>query len=144
MVTLFGLLIWISILVTHIYFRRARLAQGILDVDMVYVSPVKSWGSYIALFFCCLIAFFKSFDAFVHGFNVETFVTSYIGIPLYLIMILGYKLTHRRSGFRPEDVDLFTGKEEIDREEEAFLATQVSNNDSKRGWSYNTLISWLF
>ena len=142
--TIFGLLTWISILVTHIHFRRARAAQGIRDEDMAYVSPTKTWGSYVALFFCCLIAFFKSYDSFVGTFAVETFVTSYLGIPLYLIMIAGYKLTHRRSGIKPQDVDLFSGKEEIDREEEAYLATQEAKNDAKRGWFYDKFVSWLF
>lgn len=75
---------------------------------------------------------------------MESFVTSYIGIPLYLLMIAGYKITHRRSGIKPQDVDLFSGKDAIDREEAAFLATQAAKNDEKRSWFYNTFISWLF
>lgn len=66
LVTIFGLLTWISILVTHIYFVKARKAQGILDKDMPYVAPFGLIGSYIALFFCCLIAITKNFPVFVH------------------------------------------------------------------------------
>lgn len=67
LVTIFGLLTWISILVTHIYFVRARMAQGITNDQMPYVAPFGLTGSCIALFFCCLIALTKNFDAFTRG-----------------------------------------------------------------------------
>jgi yeast amino acid transporter len=53
--TIFGLLSWISLLTTHIFFVRARKAQGITDDKMPYVAPFGMWGSVIGLFFCVLI-----------------------------------------------------------------------------------------
>ena len=93
LVTIFGLLTWISILVTHIYFVKARRAQGITNDQMPYVSPTGLTGSYIALFFCILIAITKNFDAFVHDhskggygdFDYKNFITGYLGIPLFLM-----------------------------------------------------------
>jgi amino acid transporter len=64
LVSIFGLLTWISLLVTHIYFVKARRAQGITDDQMPYVAPFGLIGSYIACFFCCLIALTKNFDVF--------------------------------------------------------------------------------
>ncbi|KAL5528558.1 DIP5 [Sanghuangporus sanghuang] len=150
LVTIFGLCTWISILVTHIYFRRARKAQGIRDADMPYVAPGGSWGSYVALFFCVIIAIFKNYDVFVPSssygnFDYKNFITGYLGIPLYLILIFGYKWTHPRSGIPPEEADLFSGKDEIDREERAFLEAQAANGDKSRGsWFYRTFLAWLF
>lgn len=143
LVTIFGLLTWISILVTHIYFRRARYAQGIRDEDMPYVSPTGTIGSYLALAFCVIIALFKNFSVFVGTFDVKNFVTGYLGIPLYLILIFGYKLTHRNSGIRPENADLFSGKEAIDREEEEFLKAQAAKQEGETGF-YDRFVSWLF
>jgi amino acid transporter len=54
--TIFGLLSWISLLTTHIFFVRARKAQGITNDKMPYVAPFGEWGSIIGLFFCVLIA----------------------------------------------------------------------------------------
>lgn len=51
LVSIFGLLTWISILVSHIYFVRARNAQGVDPASMRYRSPFGLWGSYIALAF---------------------------------------------------------------------------------------------
>jgi amino acid transporter len=91
LVTIFGLLTWISILVTHIYFVKARRAQGITNDQMPYVAPFGLIGSYIALFFCILIAFTKNFAVFTHDkktygdFDYKNFITGYLGIPLFLM-----------------------------------------------------------
>lgn len=80
--TIFGLLSWISLLVSHIYFVRARRAQGITKDQMAYVAPLGLWGSYIALFFCVLIALTKNFPVFTKGtygnFDYKNFVTGYL------------------------------------------------------------------
>jgi len=55
LVTIFGLLTWISILVTHIYFVRARKAQGVQVESLAYKAPLGARGSCVALFFCCII-----------------------------------------------------------------------------------------
>ncbi|KAI5796257.1 AAT family amino acid transporter [Peziza echinospora] len=149
--TIFGILTWISILVTHIYFVRARNAQGITDAQMPYVAPLGINGSYGALFMCILIAIFKNFDVFSPTFDVKKFVTGYLGIPLYLIMIAGYKLTHKNSGINAVDVDLFEGKDKIDREEEEFLRLKALKKEQRGNtkptgvkWFYKTFVSWIF
>lgn len=151
LVTIFGLLTWISILVTHIYFVRARKAQGVPEAELAYVAPLGVWGSYGALGFCILIALFKNYTAFVHSpksygnFDYKNFITGYIGIPLYLAMILGYKLAYRKSSISPTKVDLYTGKEVYDREEEEFLAREEKGGRAHSGsWFYTTFISWLY
>jgi amino acid transporter len=82
MTTIFGLLSWISLLVSHIFFVRARNAQGITKDQMAYTAPFGLIGSYIALFFCCLIALTKNFNVFTKGkygnFDTTNFITGYI------------------------------------------------------------------
>ncbi|KAF9696377.1 hypothetical protein EKO04_005427 [Ascochyta lentis] len=151
--TIFGLLSWISLLVSHIYFVRARHAQGITKDQMAYVAPFGLWGSYIALFFCCLIALTKNFNVFTKGkaygdFDYKNFVTGYLGIPIYLICIFGYKFFMKSKGVKPHEADFYTGKDEIDREEEAFLAHQaqkkLERGDKKDGsWFYKVFVAWL-
>jgi amino acid transporter len=156
LVTIFGLLTWISILVSHIYFVRARKAQGIPDTAMAFVSPGGIWGSYISLFFCCLIAFFKGFNYFVPDYSKDgygkwdykNFITAYLGIPLYIIMIFGYKLVVKSEGVRPETADLYSGKARIDEEEAEFIAAEKERNHgqdhSKWGRIYKRTIGALF
>lgn len=60
-------------------------------------------------------------------------------------MIFGYKFWHKTKGIRPIEADFYTGKDKIDREEEAFLANKAAKQKSgnRGGWFYRTFISWL-
>lgn len=148
LVTIFGLLTWISILVAHIWFIRARKAQGIPDSALAFKAPLGIWGSYGALAFCILIALTKNFSAFVGGFKRVEFITGYLGIPLYLIMLFGYKFWFKTKQVRPEAADFYTGKDLIDREEEEFLAEKAERErmggGKKGNWFYRNFVSWLF
>lgn len=148
--TIFGLLTWISILVTHISFVRARKFQGLADSDMPYTAPLGIWGSYLALFLCILIALTKNYDVFTGDFRAKyaTFITGYLGIPLYLILLFGHKLWTRSKGVGPAQCDFYTGKDIIDREEEEFLAAKAAmlekKGPSQGGAFYKRWVSWLF
>ncbi len=106
---------------------------------------------------CILIAITKNFSVFVHSpdtygnFDYKNFVTGYLGIPLYLIMIAGYKIVKRKPGIKAWEADLFGGKDAIDREEEEFLAEKARKDEMRGkgmgktgGWFYRTFLSWLF
>jgi yeast amino acid transporter len=148
--TIFGLETWISILVTHIFFVKARKAQGIPNSAMPYVAPLGIWGSYFSLFLCIIVAFTKNFAAFTHGswgdFDYKTFITGYLGIPLYLILIFGYKFWTKCARVTAHDADFYTGKDIIDREEEEFLARKAAMQSGKKdgSWFYRHFVSWLF
>ncbi|KAK2870548.1 hypothetical protein FQN49_003114 [Arthroderma sp. PD_2] len=152
LVTMFGLLSWISILVTHIYFVRARQAQNVPETSLAFKAPFGVIGSYCACAFCILIAVTKSYDVFVHNpttygnFDYKNFITSYLGIPIYLILLFGFKFSQKSQGVRPEEADLWSGKEEIDREEAEFLAQEAAKREQNgdAGWFYRRFVSWLF
>ena len=131
LVTIFGILTWISILVSHIYFVRARQAQNVPDTALAYVSPFGIRGSMAALVFACIIVIFNGWADFVHDpstygkFDRKNFIVDYIGVPLYLIMIFGYKFIMKTEGVKPLDADLFGGKAKIDEQEAEFLAEEL-------------------
>jgi len=135
LVTMFGLLTWISILISHIFFVRARKAQNIPDSALAYVAPLGIWGSVGALIFSILILFFKGFALFAYKktaakgthskFDTNTFVTTYLGLPLYIILYFGYKIVMKSKLIKPEDADLYGGKARIDAEEAEFLAREA-------------------
>ncbi|KAI1822339.1 amino acid permease [Xylaria intraflava] len=148
--TILGLLAWISILVTHIWFVRARKAQGLTNDMMPYTAPLGMWGSCVALFICVLVALTKNFDAFVPSLSIKSnyiaFITGYIGIPVYLFLIFGHKFYTKSKGVRPDECDFYTGKDIIDREEEEFLAEQAARKASDPGFGksfYERWVSWL-
>lgn len=148
LVTIFGLLTWVSLLVTHIHFVRARKAQHVPESDLAFRAPFGTPGSYVALAFCVLIALTKSYDVFTHNpkwgnFDYKTFITAYLGIPLYLMLIFGYKVFTGTKGVDPYEADLWTGKEEIDREEAEYIAARAMREPTG-GWFYRKFVSWLF
>jgi len=157
LVTMFGLLTWISLLISHIYFVNARRAQGIPDSALAYVAPLGVYGSYGALVFSCLIAFFKGFPIFCYKltatkgtvpvFDWRTFITTYLGIPLYIAMILGYKFYMKTEMVRPETADLYSGKARIDAEEAEYIAQEAAKQggpETKGQKLYRLTLGWLF
>lgn len=142
MVTIFGLLTWIAILITHITFVRARKAQGITNDQVAYVAPLGMWGSVGALFFCCLIAIFRGFPTLAwkaatpkgkaHApFDHATFITTYLGIPVFICLFVGYKIVMKTKWLSPEEADLFSGKDKIDREEAEYIAAEQAKRNGK-------------
>jgi yeast amino acid transporter len=56
------------------------------------LQPFQPYLTYFALAFTVAIAIFKGFDAFM-PFAYKSFITSYIGIPIYVLGYVGYKCT---------------------------------------------------
>ncbi|PLN81591.1 amino acid permease/ SLC12A domain-containing protein [Aspergillus taichungensis] len=111
MSTMFSLLAWISILVTHLAFIRARRAQRVPDKALAFKAPLGAFGSAIALVFCVLIIVSRSFDivdpgASIRRFDYIAFLTSYLAIPLYVCLIAGYKGFTRCASVSPSEADL--------------------------------------
>lgn len=150
-VSIFGLLTWISILLTHMGFTRALKAQGIDKKSLAYYAPFQPWGPMLALVLCVIIAFIKNFTVFINGFNYKTFITGYIGLPVYVIFYFGYKLWFKTKIRDPAEVDLVTLKHYIDDEEEegkikdAERKERLKHTNKKDGqWFYDKFVAWLF
>lgn len=135
-------------MIAHVHFVKARRAQGVPDSAVAYVAPFGIIGSYIAIVFSCMIAFFKGFNTFFGVFDYASFITSYLGIPLFIIMAVGYKVIMKPKAVKPETCDLFGGKQRIDDEEAEFIEQQKLRNhgkiESKWGKIYRYSIGALF
>jgi amino acid transporter len=103
---------------------KALKVQGLSRDELPYKAPFQPWGSYFALITTGIITFFKGYDAFI-PFKSDTFVTSYIAIPIFFVLWAGYKLYFKTEIIPLMQVDLISGKREIDEEEEQFLLEQA-------------------
>ncbi|KZS99289.1 hypothetical protein SISNIDRAFT_448178 [Sistotremastrum niveocremeum HHB9708] len=121
LVSTFGAITWMCIVYSHIRFMAALKAQGISRDMLPYQAPFQPYGSWFVLVSTAIITFFKGFDSFL-PFTTATFITSYIALPVFFFLWIGWKLWYRTSVIKSEDVDLISGKREIDEEEERFLA----------------------
>lgn len=143
-VTMFGGLTWICILVSHIHFMKAMKAQGMSRESLPWRAPLQPYSSYIAVVFTSIVVFFKGWNAFLFTFNWRTFVTNYIGLPIFFLILFGWKLWHRTKFIKPEEVDLLTDVREFNEQDELIwkadeekAAAEVQNAPVyKKAWVY--------
>ncbi|KAK5961777.1 dicarboxylic amino acid permease PWA37_001150 [Arxiozyma heterogenica] len=150
-VSICGVLTWITVLITYIRFDKAVRAQGIDKSTFAYVAPLQPYGAYFALFFCCLIALIKNFTVFLnHEFDYKNFITGYIVLPIFAACYFGYKYLKKTRIIPPEEVDLYTFKAAIDQEEEegkiadAELKERIKNGHKNWEWFYETFLGKIF
>jgi amino acid transporter len=103
------MLTWISILVTHICFTRAVKAQQIPAELFAYRAPLREWGSLGALVVLIILTITKGFEVFLFSFDYKNFIVQYIGLPVYLVCIFGYKIQFRTRRVKAFEADLVTG-----------------------------------
>lgn len=112
LVTVFGALNWVAILVSYLAMINAMKAQGVPRSVMPYRNILLPWGAYIAMFLTALVIIFNGYAAFIPHFQVDKFLTSYIGIPVYIINVIAWKLIKKTKRVKPTEVDLVTGRRE--------------------------------
>jgi amino acid transporter len=94
---------------------RARKAQGVPEEALICKARFGLPGTLLALILCLFISVTMVVDSFQfeagrRHFNYKSFVASYLSIPLYLILIVGYKLTIKTKHVAPKEADLWTDK----------------------------------
>ncbi|KAJ5371411.1 uncharacterized protein N7496_007503 [Penicillium cataractarum] len=118
---------WICICITYLRFRKATIAQGI--TDMPYRSRFQPYMAYICGVFFSVFLLLNGYAVFLHGhWNVSTFLTSYIGIPIFFAFYFGHRFFVARSEpwVRPAmEVDLYSGLPEVIANEVPEISTKV-------------------
>lgn len=121
--TVLGLINWVNIIVTYICFQKGIHAQGITRAGLPWRGLLQPYAVYITFIITALIIIFSGYTAFIGGFKVDKFITSYLGIVLYLFNILVFKIWKRSSRVRPAEMDLVSGRLVYDTDgEEEILA----------------------
>ncbi|BFZ55991.1 hypothetical protein PYCC9005_003032 [Savitreella phatthalungensis] len=109
LVTVFGALNWVNVLVCHISMTAGMKAQGIPRSQMPYSNPLLPYATWPALLITILVILFNGWNAFLPTWNISKFMTSYVGIPFFLFNIGFWKVFKRTQRVRPELMDLHTG-----------------------------------
>ncbi|CAI0642798.1 unnamed protein product [Colletotrichum noveboracense] len=129
----------------------ARDAQNIDAAYIPYRAPFGSWGSYIALCFLIILTFTKGIEVFVGTFDYKSFIVQYIGIPVYLFCIFGYKIVKKSHRVRAKTADLVTGvPEETVAEEKTVVEMARREKEAAAGKKgvivkiYRKGFAWLF
>lgn len=109
-----GLITWDIILITYIRFHKGLKYQGIDRNTLPYKAPFQPYASYFGIFFVTVIILFNGFQVFINGnWNVDTFITAYICLPIFVVLYVGYKVIVRPKFVRVQDMDFTTGRREL-------------------------------
>ncbi|OAA79033.1 Amino acid/polyamine transporter I [Akanthomyces lecanii RCEF 1005] len=122
------LIVWASVSYTYLRFYHGLRHHGVDRDTLPYKSPMQPFLAYFAIVFCLVIAFFNGFDAFFPGkFSAKSFLPPYIDIPIFLSLFLGYKFVKRTKFVPLTEMDLWSGKAEIDRLEGTWVVPKPRN-----------------
>ncbi|KAL9599581.1 MAG: hypothetical protein Q9219_003737 [cf. Caloplaca sp. 3 TL-2023] len=113
LVTIASLFTWMSVSVAYIRFYDALKAQGIDRSTLVFRSPFQPYTAWFSLIFFAIITLFNGFYTF-GPFDKDSFVTAYVGIPIYFALYAFWKVFKRTRWVPSAEADIHTGKAALD------------------------------
>jgi len=107
---------WGSICFAHIRFRKAWKVQGYSLDDIPFKAAGGVWGSYVGVTLNVLVLIAQFYTAVwpIGGEpNAETFFQAYLAAPVVLVFYLFWKIFKRTKIVKSHEVDLITGRREL-------------------------------
>lgn len=128
------LIVWSAISVTYLRFYQGLKHHGVPRSSLPFCAPFQPYLAYFSLCFCVIVAFFNGYSCFFPGrFTAKSFIPPYIDIPIFFCLFIGYKLWNKTKFVNLDDMDLWSGKELIDREERLWIEP-VARNIIEKVW----------
>lgn len=102
-----GFIAWVGIAICHYRFRKAFIAQGKDMGSLKYKALFYPFGPILALLMCTIIIIGQGYSCIKpEGIDWQGMIASYIGIPLFLIFYIGYKVKYKTKVIPLTEVDL--------------------------------------
>ncbi|KAJ5770524.1 uncharacterized protein N7511_002575 [Penicillium nucicola] len=127
-----GYISWTLCCLVYFRFRKAAELQG---VTAPYSSRFQPWAARICFvaFVCLLLC--NGFTVFYPGqFTASGFLTTYLGIPLFLAIYFGHKVTAGRNDpwmTGSAEVDLITGVAEVTADAEMWTRLEQAEKENQ-------------
>lgn len=104
--SLSGFIAWLGIAISHYRFRRAYVAQGHSLSDLPYVAKGFPYTPLIAFTLCSIVILGQNYKAFLES-QVDWYgvLVTYIGLPLFVALWLGYKIIKKTKLVELKDCD---------------------------------------
>jgi len=138
---------WGSICLAHLRFRRAWRLQGHSLNELAFRAQAGIAGSWLGLILNCLVLiaqFWTGMAPIGYGSmsasdRAEYFFQQYLAVPVVVIMYAGFKWYYRTALIRCSDMDLTTGRRELD------LQTLLEEEaEEKRRWpKWRVAYNWV-
>ncbi|KAJ1726037.1 hypothetical protein LPJ61_005464 [Coemansia biformis] len=104
-----GMGFWFGIGLCHYRFRRAYIVQGYDLKDLPYRAILFPFGPIYACTLLVIIIIGQGYGTIWPKFDAVNFVSTYLAIPLFVIIWLVWKYTKKTKWIKLVDVDLTTG-----------------------------------
>jgi yeast amino acid transporter len=130
--TIAGLFTWCSICIAYIQFHKALKAQGISRDTLIFKSPFQPYLAWGSLIYFSMIILFNGFYVW-SPWDYQSFITAYIGIPIYFILYFSWKILKRTKWINPAESDIHTGKAALDAAD-AHWPEQIPRNIIEKFW----------
>jgi lysine-specific permease len=119
-----GFIAWVGIAICHYRFRKSYVYQGHNINELKFKAKWYPFGPILALILCLIIILGQGYSCITpNGVDWHSLIASYIGIPLFVSLYVGYKIKHKTKVISLDAVDL-TFNENINNNS---IDTQISD-----------------
>lgn len=96
LVSVGSLINWSILLITYLRFYYGCKVQGIDRSELPWAAPFQPYLSWVALIVFILLLITGGYSTFIVGhWSTATFVSSYINIPIVVVLYLAYRFTKK-------------------------------------------------
>lgn len=107
-------IVWTSIGVSHIRFRKAYVLQGFDTKELPFRAFLYPYGAYFIAGFNAFLVLVSGYTCFLTPFDLAGFITSYITIVLFTILYIGWKIIKKTKMVNLGEMDLMSGRRYYD------------------------------
>ncbi|KAI9056239.1 hypothetical protein LZ554_001167 [Drepanopeziza brunnea f. sp. 'monogermtubi'] len=133
--TLAGLLAWMTLCIAYIRYHHACVAQGINRNDLPMKGRLQPYAAWFGAVGSAIVVIFSGFSVFLSGnWLVSDFIANYIGIVIYIVPFVAWKIVMKTSFVRSKEMDLFSGR---------FDSTYAPEEPVPTTW-WGKFTAWLF
>ncbi|KAH7050039.1 amino acid transporter [Macrophomina phaseolina] len=109
--TVAGLIAWGTLCFCYIRFHRALKVQGVSRDSLPWRAPWQPYAAWYGFIGSVIITLVAGFPVFLKGnWSTSDFIASYIGIPIFIIPIIVWKLAYKTKFMRSHEIDLWSGR----------------------------------
>ncbi|KAJ5716454.1 hypothetical protein N7493_008365 [Penicillium malachiteum] len=109
--TIAGLIAWATLCVCYIRFYAAMKKQGVSRSTLPWTAPFQPYAAWFGFIGSTIITLVAGFEVFLKGeWSASDFVANYVGIPIFIVPIVIWKLWHKTKFQRAHEIDLWSGR----------------------------------
>jgi len=124
LITAGGIIDYIVMCVTYIFFYNACKAQGVDRKSFPYTGWFQPYCAYIGLVWETVVVLCFGYSS-ISPFSVDGFFSSYVMVGVFPILFVFWKLVKRTKFVRPKEADLVWEAPIVDAYEASFLSPPV-------------------